>query len=184
MSFLNKVKGALIQVEEDDNDIDLSKYDISGFNTGIEEEPAITAQVDINTEGVVSIDEIYEAVNLTDKEHSIYKVDEIRKVLPATIPNEAKKASVLGMMEVSKLSIDTVLEDANKRQESLKSVLNQFSIETNELILSYEEQIAEHEKAINDLKVLITNRSKAQEEQETIINNEHKTIENIVNFIK
>lgn len=143
-----------------------------------------TLDVNINVENVTSAEEIYGENELLDKTKSIFKAEEIKNVLPANLPNDAKKASVIGMLSVAQLTVDEILLDADKRIEVLNSALTKFTNETIETVESSEADIVQLEEQINVLREKINSRKKSQEDQETVINDEITKITNIVNFIK
>lgn len=140
--------------------------------------------VQANTETVTQPDEIYLQNNLADKSKSIFKIEEIKSVLPETLPNQAKKESVLGMMKVSGLTLNEVLDDSNQRKAVLNGVLQKYTDETINIVESCEAEIKDLEGRINSLKEQITGRKKAQESQEEIITNEVNKVDSIVEFIE
>lgn len=137
-----------------------------------------------DVENLMTAESIYKENGLEDEIKSIFKVEEIKGVLPANLPTEAKKASVVGMMGVSELTVETVLEDAQKRILVLEGALQNFTSETIRVVEESEEQILELEEKINSLRGTITSRKKSQEDQATIINKETEKIKSIVDFIK
>lgn len=177
---LSKFKKLFIEEEVNENDIEqyLNEYQTK------EKIVDDLLNVNCNTECILNIESIYEMNDLVNFESSIFKIDDIRKVLPDSLPNEAKKESVLGMMQVTNLSLDSILEDAEKRKNILSSVNNKFLDDTNKIIEDSNSEIKELEDRINELKSTITNRKKSQEQQEEIIKSEIDKIDEIVNFIK
>ena len=89
-----------------------------------------TESIVLNVENLTTADSIYNENDLQCNEKSIFKVKEIESVLPTTLPIEAKKASVIGMMGVSQLTLETVLADADKRISVLAGALAKFTEET------------------------------------------------------
>lgn len=140
--------------------------------------------VQTNIENITQPDEIYLQNNLADKSKSIFKIEEIKSVLPETLPNQAKKDSVIGMMKVSNLALEEVLNDAEQRKVILNGTLQKFTDETISMVEGCETEIKELENRINSLREKITSRKKSQEDQEEIINNEIKKIQSIVEFIQ
>lgn len=175
-------KDLFIAKEETNNleDIDVSQYlNDPELNIG----QTMDVDVNVDTGAVVSVEEIYASAGLSNLERSIFKVEEIRKVLPANLPNEAKKVSVIGMMQVSNIALEEVLVDANTRVEALKTVASQFEEETNAIVTECNAQIAQHEAEIERLKSQKLARSKDQEDQEELIAEEIKKVEAIKAFI-
>lgn len=131
-----------------------------------------------------SIEEIYQENNLADSSKSIFKVDEFIKALPNTLSAEVKKQSIGGILIASGITLDQVKEDAINRKNVLNSVLANFSEETKGMSDEINAKIAEFEGQIDKLKDLAIERSKLQETQEKIINDEIAVIEKIETFIK
>lgn len=186
--FFDKVKGALIVEDEaDDNSIDMAKYSDTMSQIMDEETEPTYENVELTEEvggTTLNAEKIYEISGLTDIEHSIFKVDEIKNVLPANLPTDAKKASVIGMMSVSNITLESVLEDAEKRKAALNTVLTKYHNETVVITEELSAKLVEHEEAINKIKTELINRAADQELQEKIINEELNRINGIVDFIK
>lgn len=143
-----------------------------------------TESIVLNVGNLTTAESIYNENDLQCNEKSIFKVKEIESVLPTTLPIEAKKASVIGMMGVSQLTLETVLADADKRISVLAGALAKFTEETVKTIEESESEIEKFENQINDLKEIITSRKKSQEDQEKIIVEETNKIKAIIEFIK
>lgn len=137
----------------------------------------------IDTSNLVTPDDVYLIANLTDLSKSIYKVDEIRKVLPSSMTEETKKQSVIGMMQVSNITVEEVISDANMRTEMLLATLQESTCETENIIADGEARIRQYEEEIKALSQTIEDRKKLQEEQNKIINKELETISKIKEFI-
>lgn len=142
-----------------------------------------TGNYEIEVTDIASIEEIYEKAGISDLSKSIYKVEEIRSVLPSTLSTSAKKESVLGMMQVSKITPDEVIEDASTRVAVLKGALDSFTNETIKIVETNTAEIVELENRINALKDEINNRQLSQEQQEQLINSESDKIDSIIKFI-
>lgn len=140
-------------------------------------------KIEINNKNVASIEEIYAATKLDDLSRSIYKIQEIQSVLPNTLPVATKKESVLGMMKVSNITLENVLDDANFRKEVLSQILKETSEDHLSFTEECNEEIRQLEARINELKENMISKNLEQEQQEKIINNELNTIESIVSFI-
>lgn len=138
---------------------------------------------EIEITDIASIEEIYEKAGISDLSNSVYKVEEIRSVLPSTLSASAKKESVLGMMQVSKITPEEVIEDASKRTAVLKGALDSFTNETIKVVETNTAEIVELENRIDALKDEINNRQLSQEQQEQLINNESVKIDSIIKFI-
>lgn len=166
------------------NEEELNEVDFATLNRDMEMLAGNTPkEVDIDTSNLVTPEEIYISTNLTDLSKSIFKVDEIKKVLPASMTEETKKQSVIGMMQVSGITVEEVVNDANARTEALLGTLEASTSETENIIAEGEHQIKLHEDAIKALKTSIEERKKLQEEQNKIINAELEKVNNIKGFI-
>lgn len=140
-------------------------------------------KIEISNKNIASIEEIYAATKLDDLSRSIYKVQEIQSVLPNTLPVATKKESVLGMMKVSNLTLENVLNDADLRKGVLSQILTEASEEHLSFTEECNEEIRQLEARINELKENMIAKNLEQEQQEIIIKNELSTIDSIVNFI-
>lgn len=176
------LKGLFIEEETTSGgieNIDMSHYRVTDTDSA----PETTLNVD--TSELITIEQIYREsqTNLSDMQRSIFKIEEIRNVLPANLPNEAKKASVLGMMGVSGLVLEEVIYDTDMRESELVGVLEKYNSDINTNLVEFEELIASHEAAINDLKQNIVRVTKLKEDQKNIIEAELVKIKAIKDFI-
>lgn len=99
-------------VEKVDDDYDTESYTDQNFDETEEELP------EVNTEGVSQdnlIADIYTANDLTDMDKSIFKAEEIKATLPATMTTEAMKATVIGILSSFKLTAEGLAQDAADR---------------------------------------------------------------------
>lgn len=177
----DKISGLFFQKEEDD---DLGQFEGMLGNTSINQYPDLSESVIVDTNNISTAEAIYKENGIDDLSNSIFKVEEIKGALPTNLPNEIKKASVIGMMGVSKLAIETVLEDAEKRSQILSGALQKFTDETVNIIEQGQGEIAELEEKINSINEKITARKKNQDDQEKVVTDEISKITSIVNFIK
>lgn len=186
--FGNKFKGFFIEEDEP------SYEDLIRRSTGesnIEEEIQSMEYEEIENlniensqlEGLSSVEDIYTIANMADKSKSIYKVEEIRNILPNTLSNAAKKESVLGMLQVSNITIEDVQEDANLRKNALNTIKDKFTQESISMIENSTIEINELESRVNELKEAIDGRRLLQEKQEELIDNETAKIDSILNFM-
>lgn len=186
--FGNKFKGFFIEEDEP------SYEDLIRRSTGesnIEEEIQSMEYEEIEDlniensqlEGLSSVEDIYTIANMADKSKSIYKVEEIRNILPNTLSNAAKKESVLGMLQVSNITIEDVQEDANLRKNALNTIKDKFTQESISMIENSTIEINELESRVNELKEAIDGRRLLQEKQEELIDNETAKIDSILNFM-
>ena len=197
MGIFDKVKDALIETERSDNDI-LDNDCLSSINgekivsnfyrngdgskTPIFETTQETVAAEMDNSDLISIDDIYAENGLSNKDKSIYKVNEIKTALP-DMPTDSKKASVIGMLTVSKIEISEIEDDAKERTDVIIAALNNFTSETQRIVDAAEEQINEKLKEIEDLKNRISNRKQLQEMQSKLCENELDLIASTVKFI-
>ena len=131
-----------------------------------EEEEAVAEEPEVNVEGVEQdnlIADIYSANGMTNLDTSIFKAEEIKATLPATMTTEAMQATVTGILGSFKLTVDELDEDGQHRNEILQAARNKIVKEnTNEIddlknkiedakhsIENCEKEIADHEKVIS-----------------------------------
>lgn len=197
MGIFDKVKDALIETERSDNDI-LDNDGLSSINgekvvsnfyrngdgskTPIFETTQETVAAEMDNSDLISIDDIYAENGLSNKDKSIYKVNEIKTALP-DMPTDSKKASVIGMLTVSKIGISEIEDDAKERTDVIIAALDNFTSETQRIVDAAEEQINEKLKEIEDLKNRISNRKQLQEMQSKLCENELDLIASTVKFI-
>ncbi len=188
-SFFERVGLIETEPEEFENLMDissLSPLDASPLDTpldsSISEYSPLESQVLTISEERMTPNDIYSKCNL-EESTSIFKVDELSKKLPDTLPSDVKRQSLLGIMEVTNLSIDALLSDAQKRTEALKSVLTEFSQKTSEIISANEAETDELLSKIQQLKEQTEQRKKLQEDQESLITEELGRIASITEFI-
>ena len=89
---------------------------------------------------------------ISELERSIYKVEKFIRTLPNEMPQLTKKATVLGILEASGITIDEVLDDGANRRRILISVKS-------ELDDSKHIQISEAEAEIEQLKAEIEKKN-------------------------
>lgn len=147
------------------------------------EPKVVIPSIEIKTENVITIDEIYDAAGILDKEKSIYKVEEIKNALPDNLPRDSKKNSAIAMMAITKLTGEEAIVDADNRSDILIEALTQFTEETNRIKTIAQEQIAKLEAEIDELKQKISSRSLSQEQQQDLISSELEKIKAIKEFI-
>ena len=189
--LFKKAKGLFIQTDESSDSVEIhSKFTITDEDRrlyGNDVETPITQEeikvAEIDTSNLITIDEVYHLNNLDDKDKSIYKINEIKNALP-DMPNEAKKASVLGMLSVSKIELSDIDEDSTNRINALIGSLEKFTQETQSITTDAEALIAEKEKEIEELKNKISSRKQLQEQQSKLFEDELELIQSTIKFIK
>lgn len=133
----------------------------------------------------LSIDEIYKNANLqNDTKKTIFMADVYLKALPENLPADIKRESVLNIMEATNISVDELLTDAYKRIDSLNTVVEENNKTTNTIISKNKSTIKDLEGRIKELKTLLEERKRFEQDQNTTIEFEVQKIINIVDFIK
>ena len=140
--------------------------DFDDTETYLDEEETVAEEPEVNVEGVKQdnlIADIYSANDMTNFDTSIFKAEEIKATLPATMTTEAMQATVTGILGSFKLTVDELDKDGQRRNEILQAARNKTVEEnTNEiddlknkiedakhLIENCEKEIADHEKVIS-----------------------------------
>lgn len=177
-----KFSNLFFQNEEDDvNDV-LAEFK-SLHGTTIDDNTE-TVDVTVDTSDVVDINTIYTDNNIDNFERSIFKIEQLKSVFPQNMTKEAKKESVLGVLNVTGLPIEEIINDAENRKLILSSVGNSFKEKTESILNESYSEIQQLETRIEELRGIISNREKCQEDQDRLIETEINKIDDIVNFIK
>lgn len=162
--------------EEDANNAINIPAELTEFNTVEVDMPET-----LNTEQV-TIPEIYQQFDIT-YDNSIFKVKDFMKTLPDSLPTDTKRQTLLGVLTVSNLQIENLLEDAQIRINALNAVAEKCYTDTNEKISTNEQEIMKLMERIDVLKKENNDGKKLQEVQVTMINEEIKKINEITDFI-
>jgi len=177
-SFFERI--GLVESNGPDLDTALANFDTEyNFNEVEEVLPA----VDLGDEDFLTVDEVYEKAGLADLSRSIFKVDEFSKVLPDSLPTDAKRTSVVGILAASNLPVDVLVEDANGRVAALKSVKQVTNENTANIVSENEIRIAELLAEVDNLKQQNNDRKAAQEKQDEILETEVEKLTGIKKFI-
>lgn len=145
-----------------------------------------TEPVEANVEGIGTEDIIgdaYRENGLSDMSKSIYKVGEIRKSLPKTMPSTAMRETVVGILATFGLTMDDVVDDATRRVQVVTDVCNQMcSAEANE-IKQLEKEVEELYKEAEEKKNEIQQRNATLDKILSTCKDELSHIEEIRDFI-
>lgn len=137
------------------------------------------------SEKALEIDDIYKNGDIdNDTLRSIYIIDSFLKALPETLPNEAKRQSVLNIISASGINLENLLEDGQKRLHLLHNYCESFTSKTEEIIKQYEIEIKEFTMKIEQCTEAINKRNELQKEQDLKLDYEMSKIESIIKFIK
>lgn len=152
----------------------------------LEDDAAITSEVRLINEGSESADiqertekaaveklpikEIFEKFGLETKEtNTIYLIENFIKALPANLPADVKRQSIINLISASQLDIICLLKDGNKRLEVLNSFYEDFSNNVAEVITSNEKQIRKLNERIAYHNRIIEEKQKMRENQKAEI---------------
>lgn len=183
MGLMDKVKGVMF----DDGGDKFPRMSETTGNIGTSYGRVVIDAPDVNvsvdTSLVLSANDVFAAAGLSDKEKSIYKVNEIKGTLPTTLPKEQLKTTTIAMMGVAKLTVEEVSADADKRTEALLQGLEQFTLETKHIVSTSQQDIADLEAQIEEKKQLIAARNADQENVEKNMTTELDVIKVARDFI-
>ncbi len=134
---------------------------------------------------LLTIEDIYRNARVeSDVKKSIFMADVFLKALPENLPLDVKKESLLNIMNVSNIPVDSLLSDAYQRIDALNTVLENTVQTTQSVIESNESSIRELERRIQELRNVNDERRKFEEDQNTLIEYEVQKIIGIVDYIK
>lgn len=134
---------------------------------------------------LLTIDEIYKNSRMeTDTKKTIFMTDVFLQAIPANLPQDVKRETVLNILKISGIDLEVLLSDAYKRIDSLNKVLEETVSTSNDIYQRNENTIRELERRIQDLREVNTARQLFQEDQNTMIQYEVQKIINLVEFVK
>lgn len=177
-SFFQKL--GLVESSETSVDILMNNYNAEYDFQPTEE---VLPEINLGGEDFLLVAEVYEKAGLQDMNQSIFKVDEFSKVLPASLPTDTKRQSVIGILAASNLTVDALVEDADNRILALKSVQQTTTLNTEAVVATNETKIADLLLEVDNLKQQNNDRKTAQETQDTILNDEIKRVSEIKKFV-
>ena len=102
---------------------------------------------------VAFVEDVYDRNGMADVSKSIYKVEELAGTLPAEMPNDTKRKTVLSIMTTVGLSAEGVINDGHSRLQYLENA--RAELESN-----LTSEIQENESAIETLKIQISELQK------------------------
>lgn len=108
------------------------------------------------------IGDVYKQNELADYSKSIFKVEKLAETLPAEMPNDTKRQTVLSIMATMELSVDEVLIDGVTRVRTIEVAQNGIIDSLDHDIRNDEETIESLKAQIEDLQKDISSK-KAQE---------------------
>lgn len=144
---------------------------------------ATVTDVEIDSSQLQSAEEIYAANGLNDLGKSIFKVEEIKAPLQATLPAETLKTAVIALIPTTGLNVTDLTVDGQNRIVVLESVKEGFQNETDTIVESSQNQIVDLQLQIESLKQQINDRLILNSEQSKIVDTEIAKVQSIVTFI-
>lgn len=138
-----------------------------------------------NTVEKLPIKDIYRRAGLEAKEtNTIYLIESFIKALPANLPADVKRQSIINLISASHLDIILLLKDGAKRLEVLNKYFDEFSINVSEIVASNEKQIRKLNERIAYHNRIIEDKKKMKDDQKSEIEFEIQKISNIIEFIE
>lgn len=132
-----------------------------------------------------TIEEIYRNSRMeTETKRTIFMIEVFLNAMPANLPQDVKRETVLNILNISGIELDTLLGDAYKRIDSLNTVLEETVNVSKDILERNQNTIHELEKRIQDLNEVNEARHKFQEDQNTMIDYEIQKVINLVEFVK
>ena len=160
--------------------------DFDDTETYLDEEETVAEEPEVNVEGVKQdnlIADIYAANDLTDMDKSIFKAEEIKATLPATMTTEAMKATVIGILGSFKLTVEGLVQDAVERTDILQAACAQITKDNTDVINERKTQIEDAKKLIESWEQDIASHEKTISTSVETINAEIKRIANLNTFL-
>lgn len=147
-------------------------------------EMVIETQVDVPLEGLVEVAAIYETLYDTPPadNQTIFHVATLKQSMPETLTEAIKKETVRNIIQSTGGSLETMVQDGEKRREALSAVRTAFNDETAKLIHQYEEAIIQFTTMIEEEKAKIQKRQMLDQEQTAKIHEEMERLNSIIAF--
>lgn len=179
MGLLQKI--GLVEKVEDDFDVNI---DYSSFETLNQQELLGNVSANLNEVKVETlIDDIYQENNLSDNTKSIFKIKELCDTLPKEMRDETKKTTVLGILQVSGLQVNEVVNDGFERVEVLNAVNDKVVSDSNIAIQNASEEIDSYKMKIEELQKTIALKEAEKEQSSKLISEELQDITELIKFI-
>lgn len=180
-SIIRSIDSSVAVVNEVKSSVDMK------INSEIQkEEIAAVEQIIIDRyDEKKSVKEIYEGMRIDMSDiGTIYMVENFINALPATLPQDVRRASLVALMQASHLDMKKLMGDGDERINALMEYKNRFEE-------SIAAGVADNEKEIARLNDEIANHKKNIEEKLALKEAQHFEIEfevqrlmNIIGFVK
>ena len=133
---------------------------------------------------LLKIEEIYNNYNVNSEGiKSLCIVESFQKALPDYLPKDVKRESILNIIASSNVQVESLIKDGNDKLNCLKDFSQLFINESNDIILSFENEITELNEKIKNFKTAIDNMKSLQNEQDFTVKYEIDKINNILEFL-
>ena len=146
-------------------------------------EEDVVFEVDASiSDGDNVVEDFYAKNDLSDRSNSIYTVQALIATLPAEMTTAKKQSTVAGILGVQGIAVDTLVEDAKTRVDTLLQakavVLNDRTYE----IESNKAEIESLKQAIEEANIRIRNAEEIIAATEQAVGDEVKVIDGLVEF--
>lgn len=160
---------------------DEAPENVNAVVSAAEPEPAadVGASID-STENVVA--NIYAQNGMANTGNSIYTVRAYMDKLPNEMTTAKKQQTVAGILEVSGMSVETLLEDAKKRKEVLTAARDHVIAEREEEIAGANADIEALKSAIEVAQSKIKHAEDVMASTKNTVQEELSEIEDLVKF--
>lgn len=134
----------------------------------------------------LSIDEIYTVYNLLPKTatNTVYLIDNFLKALPANLPFEVKRESLVSLFSASQINMLDLVNDGKERLDILSQYFENFTKDLEEIISYNKMQIKALNEKITYHNSIIEERNRTLEEQKAIVKFEAQKISSIIDFVR
>lgn len=146
-SFFEKM-GLVERVDQPDQSYD---YDATVEDF---EEPEITVNAaEEVTEDLIG--DIYASNQLSDMSRSVFKVEEVSKSLPDTMPKATKRVAVTGILASFNLTVADIMSDASLRRNVIKQAAATMMHNHGDIVHNLEAKIEDMRKQIESFEAEI-----------------------------
>lgn len=171
-----------IKVEEEPIDDNLSSGNDCDFDPDM-----MVSDVEVNIENLKYddlISSIYTNNEMSDLSKSIFKVEELINSLPKEMVTKTKKDTVLSILSSFGLSVYDVTNDGVIRMNALNNTLCELTDMNNKDISSCKSEVEKKKEEIAELERRIAALESDNVHCNTIITEEMRRIDNLINFIE
>lgn len=172
------------------NDLDIMDSDLAitsevKFVSETQDNPDTQDHAEKNSVEKLPIKDIYRKSGLETKEtNTIYLIESFIKALPANLPADVKRQSIINLISASHLDIILLLKDGTRRLDVLNRYFDDFSANVSEIVASNEKQIRKLNERIAYHNRIIEDKKRIRDDQKSEIEFEIQKISNIIEFIE